>query len=117
MILYTQGAIYVIPVGTTVRYQFAKELYKKHYTLLSLETNGMFLACVKGEENKKRKAWIFSWNIVDQLVEFIDTGRSIGVYSIRLSSYDEPLSSYDEPLSSYDEPLSSYDEPLSSYDD
>ena len=88
MILYTQGAIYVIPIGTTVRYKFSKELYKKQYTLLSLEPNGMFLARVKGEENTKRKAWIFSWNIVDQLVEFIDTGRSIGVYSVRLYPHD-----------------------------
>ena len=87
MILYTQGAIYVIPIGTTVRYKFSKELYKKQYTLLSLRPDGMFVARVKGEE--KRKVKIFKWNIVDQLTEFIDTRRSIGVYSILLSSYDD----------------------------
>ena len=86
MILYTQGAIYVIPVGTTVRYKFSKELYKKQYTLLSLRPDGMFVARVKGEE--KRKVKIFKCNIVDQLTEFIDTGRSIGVYSVRLYPHD-----------------------------
>ena len=86
MFLYTQGAIYVIPVGTTVRYKFSKELYKKQYTLLSLRPDGMFVARVKGEEIRKVK--ILKWSIVDQLTEFIDTGRSIGVYSVRLYPHD-----------------------------
>ena len=80
MILYTQSAIYVIPVGTTVRYKFSKELYKKQYTLLSLRPDGIFIARKKGED--KRGARILSRNVVDQLTKFIDKGRTPGYYPI-----------------------------------